>query len=62
MVEINDTYEARGDEEKDSFCLAGLPTHSPERRTLGINMLPGGFGPYILAPRNAIIGCSFLPD
>ncbi|MGV3664893.1 MAG: threonine dehydrogenase [Leptospira bouyouniensis] len=55
VVEINDTYEARGDKNPDVFCLEGIPTHSPERRVLGIDRLPGGFGPYILAPIHAAI-------
>lgn len=55
VIEINDTYEARGDQHPDAFCQAGIPTHSPERRVLGIDRLPGGFGPYILAPVNAAI-------
>ncbi|TGL86772.1 threonine dehydrogenase [Leptospira congkakensis] len=55
VVEINDTYEARGDQNSDQFCKEGIPTHSPERRVLGIDRLPGGFGPYILAPVHAAI-------
>ncbi|TGM02213.1 alcohol dehydrogenase catalytic domain-containing protein [Leptospira jelokensis] len=55
VVEINDTYEARGDKNPDVFCKEGIPTHSPERRVLGIDRLPGGFGPYILAPVHAAI-------
>ncbi|TGK81703.1 threonine dehydrogenase [Leptospira noumeaensis] len=55
VVEINDTYEARGDQNPDQFCKEGIPTHSPERRVLGIDRLPGGFGPYILAPIHAAI-------
>ncbi|EKJ86261.1 alcohol dehydrogenase-like protein [Leptospira meyeri] len=55
VVEINDTYEARGDKDLDLFCKEGIPTHSPERRVLGIDRLPGGFGPYILAPVHAAI-------
>lgn len=55
VVEINDTYEARGDKSPDVFCKEGIPTHSPERRVLGIDRLPGGFGPYILAPVHAAI-------
>ncbi|BDA80503.1 threonine dehydrogenase [Leptospira kobayashii] len=55
VVEINDTFEARGNKETDVFCTVGLPTHSPERRVLGIDRLPGGFGSYILAPQNAAI-------
>lgn len=55
VVEINDTPYFRGDRSQDIFCKSGLYTHSPDRMTLGINRLPGGFGPYILAPKNAII-------
>lgn len=55
VVEINDTFEARGDKNQDAFCNEGIPTHSPERRVLGIDRLPGGFGPYILAPIHAAI-------
>lgn len=55
VVEINDTSAARGDSNPDSFWKAGIPTHSPDRMVLGIDRLPGGFGPYILAPQNAII-------
>ncbi len=62
VVEINDTYAARGDAALDSFCLAGIPTHSPDRMVLGIDRLPGGFGPYILAPRNAAIPFQGIPD
>jgi len=55
VVEINDTPYFRGDKSQDIFCKSGLYTHSPGRMTLGINRLPGGFGPYILAPKKAII-------
>lgn len=55
VIEINDTYEARGDIKKDAFCEEGIPTHSPERKVLGIDRLPGGFGPYLLVPQNAAI-------
>lgn len=55
VVEINDTFAARGAKDLDSFCLEGIPTHSPERKVLGIDRLPGGFGPYLLAPKHAAI-------
>jgi threonine dehydrogenase-like Zn-dependent dehydrogenase len=61
VVEINDTCDARGDADKDIFCRAGLPTHCPDRMVLGIDRLPGGFGPYILAPVNAVIQAEKLP-
>ena len=41
------------------FCSEGLPTHCPDRITLGINRLPGGFAPYLLAPTN---GLHPIPD
>lgn len=55
VVEINDTLQARGSQNTDPFIQAGIPTHSPTRMVLGIDRLPGGFGPYILAPKNAIV-------
>jgi threonine dehydrogenase-like Zn-dependent dehydrogenase len=61
-VEINDTFEARGDESKDIFCESGIPTHSPTRLVLGIDRLPGGFSPYILAPKNAIVPIGNLSE
>ncbi len=54
VVEINDTDQARGTVE-DIFCSSGIPTHSPTRLVLGIDRLPGGFGPYFLAPIHAAI-------
>lgn len=62
VVEINDTPAARGDELQDEFCKAGIPTHSPTRLVLGIDRLPGGFGPYILAPQNAIVPYEKISD
>ncbi|PJZ42049.1 threonine dehydrogenase [Leptospira kmetyi] len=62
VVEINDTFEARGEKPSDEFCEEGIPSHSPERKVLGIDRLPGGFGPYILAPQNAAIPFQNLPD
>jgi len=58
VVEINASHAARG-VEGCAFCRAGLPTHCPSRVTLGIHDLPGGFAPWILAPRNA---CIEVPD
>lgn len=54
VVEINDTLLARGSKNLDIYCESGLANHSPERKVLGIDRLPGGFGPYLLAPENAI--------
>jgi threonine dehydrogenase-like Zn-dependent dehydrogenase len=62
VVEINDTPAARGDAVQDQFCLCGIPTHSPTRLVLGIDRLPGGFGPYILAPQNAIVPYEKISD
>jgi threonine dehydrogenase-like Zn-dependent dehydrogenase len=60
VVEINDTCIARGDA-PEIFCRSGLHTHCPGRMVLGIDRLPGGFGPFILAPVNAAISCATLP-
>lgn len=60
-VEINDTPYYRG-EQGDCFGDAGLPTHTPGRMVLGIDRLPGGFGPYILAPHGAIVSVDDFAD
>ena len=54
-VEINDSPYARGDAELDQFCRERLQTHCPDSMVLGIDRLPGGFAPYILAPVKSII-------
>lgn len=61
VLEINDTVISRG-EEADLFCQVGIPTHSPTRMVLGIDRLPGGFGPYILAPKGNLIETKQLED
>lgn len=58
-VEINASHHARGVKTDCPFCLSGLPTHCPERLVLGIHDLPGGFGPYLLAPVDATLE---IPD
>ncbi|TAH34347.1 MAG: hypothetical protein EYC70_15480 [Planctomycetota bacterium] len=55
VVEINASHQARGVASDCPFCAAGLPTHCPERTVLGIDRLPGGFGPWVLAPVHAAI-------
>lgn len=55
VIEINASHLARGVESDCGFCRAGLETHCPERLVLGIHDLPGGFGPFVLAPRHAIL-------
>ena len=55
VVEINASHEARGVPNDCAFCSAGLPTHCPDRLTLGIHDLPGGFGPWFLAPVGACL-------
>lgn len=59
VVEINASHDARGVAHDCAFCSAGLPTHCPDRVTLGIDALPGGFGPWILAP---VAACLAVPD
>ncbi|TGK09351.1 zinc-binding alcohol dehydrogenase [Leptospira selangorensis] len=61
VLEINDTVVSRG-EEADPFCRVGIPTHSPTRMVLGIDRLPGGFGPYILAPKGNLVETKQLED
>ena len=58
VVEINASHAARG-EPLCAFCAAGLETHCPSRLVLGIHDLPGGFGPWVLAPHDALVP---LPD
>lgn len=58
VVEINASHVARGMSDGCAFCRDGLPTHCPQRLVLGIHDLPGGFGPWILAP---IAACLEVP-
>jgi threonine dehydrogenase-like Zn-dependent dehydrogenase len=58
VVEINASHAARGVAAQCAFCSAGLATHCPGRVTLGIHDLPGGFGPWILAP---VAACLEVP-
>ena len=56
VVEINASHLARGEHADDCpFCSGGLATQCPARITLGIDRLPGGFAPYMLAPQDAIL-------
>lgn len=55
VVEINASCLARRLTEPCGLCRAGRPTHCERRLTLGIDGLPGGFGPFILAPEGAIL-------
>ncbi|KAF0492699.1 threonine dehydrogenase [Gigaspora margarita] len=61
VIEINASHFARGitNESSCPFCKNGLYTQCPDRITFGINQLPGGLAPYILAPINAIVP---IPD
>ena len=58
-VEINASHQARGLDSDCAYCNAGLSTHCPDRLVLGIHDLPGGFGAFLLAPRNALVR---IPD
>jgi len=59
-IEINASHLARGIEKHNCFyCQQNMGEHCPDRLTLGIDRLPGGFSPYLLVPQNAI--CP-LPD
>ncbi len=54
-VEINASHASRGLASGCVFCERGLGNHCPERLVLGIDRLPGGFGPFILAPVENVI-------
>ena len=55
VVEINASHLALGVDHRDCpFCSQEMDSQCPERTTLGIDRLPGGFAPYILAPQKAI--------
>lgn len=56
-VEINASHASRGlaPEQWCAFCRSGLASHCPERLVLGIQDLPGGFAPWLLAPAGNII-------
>ncbi|MBI5451575.1 MAG: alcohol dehydrogenase catalytic domain-containing protein [Gammaproteobacteria bacterium] len=55
VVEINASHLALGQDGSGCPCCAqGWSSHCPQRLTLGIDRLPGGFAPYILAPQRAI--------
>lgn len=54
-IEINASHVARGIDEHDcEYCHSGQEIHCPDRMTLGIDRLPGGFSPWVLAPVHAI--------
>jgi threonine dehydrogenase-like Zn-dependent dehydrogenase len=57
VIEINASHAARGLPKVEwcAHCRAGLSTHCPARLVLGIHDLPGGFGPWILAPTDAVL-------
>jgi threonine dehydrogenase-like Zn-dependent dehydrogenase len=54
-LEINASHRARGVASECPFCASGLANHCPERLVLGIHDLPGGFGPWVLAPVGAAL-------
>ncbi|MCF6149789.1 MAG: alcohol dehydrogenase catalytic domain-containing protein [Candidatus Kuenenia sp.] len=55
VSEINASHLARNDHpDKCPYCKGGMHIHCPDRLTLGINKLPGGFSPFFLAPVAAI--------
>jgi threonine dehydrogenase-like Zn-dependent dehydrogenase len=63
-VEINASHTSTGSPLAAScpFCRQGLPTHCPDRLTLGIDRLPGGFAPWILVPERNIVEIPDLTD
>ncbi|MDJ0838621.1 MAG: alcohol dehydrogenase catalytic domain-containing protein [Acidobacteriota bacterium] len=56
VVEINASHKALGRGWEDCpWCASGWSSQCPERITLGIDRLPGGFAPWLLAPRHAVV-------
>jgi len=55
VVEINASHASRGLRSGCAFCARDLGNHCPERLVLGIDRLPGGFGPFVLVPVENII-------
>ena len=54
-VEINASRFARGNSQACAACRPPMERHCPHRLVLGIHDLPGGFGPYVLAPADALV-------
>ena len=54
-IEINASRFARGDRDACAACRPPMERHCPHRLVLGIHDLPGGFGPYVLAPVDALV-------
>ncbi|HFE39017.1 MAG TPA: hypothetical protein ENK06_11465, partial [Gammaproteobacteria bacterium] len=54
VVDINASHLARGVSHSCYYCEHLMGAHCPDRLTLGIDRLPGGFSPYLLVPKNAI--------
>ncbi|MCR9141477.1 MAG: threonine dehydrogenase [bacterium] len=55
VVEINASHQARGIADSNDPYNSIMHPHDPRRITLGIDRLPGGFAPVMLAPVNAVI-------
>jgi threonine dehydrogenase-like Zn-dependent dehydrogenase len=55
VVEINASHQARGIADAADPYNSIMHPHDPRRITLGIDRLPGGFAPVMLAPVNAVI-------
>lgn len=54
-IEINASHVARGLERYDcEYCQSGQGIHCPDRMTVGIDRLPGGFSPWVLVPVHAM--------
>ncbi len=55
-IEINASHAARGLHDQNCpYCRGDMNTQCPARITLGIDRLPGGFAPWVLAPIEAIV-------
>ncbi|KAJ3060895.1 hypothetical protein HK102_009320, partial [Quaeritorhiza haematococci] len=59
VIEINDSHIAHEDPTTTPtpcpYCTNNLPTQCPSRITMGINTLPGGLAPFVIAPLHNIV-------
>ncbi|MFT7620028.1 MAG: threonine dehydrogenase-like Zn-dependent dehydrogenase [Planctomycetota bacterium] len=54
VLDINASCLSLASHDLCEMCVRRMPTHCRNRLTLGINQLPGGFGPWVLVPPGAM--------
>jgi D-arabinose 1-dehydrogenase-like Zn-dependent alcohol dehydrogenase len=64
VIEISDSCISHNRSDCEIFCKSKLNSHCPDRMVIGINLLPGGFSPYIIVPINSAITYNkeIIPD